>query len=43
MLQTIGVESIEDLFAPIPGGVRLGRSLDLPPGAGEAEVYARMR
>jgi glycine dehydrogenase subunit 1 len=43
MLQTIGVESIDDLFADVPEGVRLGRALDLPPGKPEQEVYARLR
>src|SRR5215207_9712006 len=43
MLATIGVESIDDLFADVPEGVRLGRALDLPPGKPEQEVYARLR
>jgi glycine dehydrogenase subunit 1 len=43
MLAAIGVESIDDLFADVPEGVRLGRPLDLPPGKPEQEVYARLR
>src|ERR687889_2925594 len=43
MLDAIGVESIDDLFADVPEGVRLGRPLDLPPGKPEPEVYARLR
>jgi glycine dehydrogenase subunit 1 len=43
MLATIGVESIDQLFAGIPTGVRLGRALDLPEGQGEAEVYRHLR
>jgi glycine dehydrogenase subunit 1 len=43
MLATIGVESIDELFAAIPPGVRLGRPLDLPPGLPEQEVFDRLR
>jgi glycine dehydrogenase subunit 1 len=43
MLEAIGVESIDDLFAEIPEGVRLGRALDLPAGKPEQEVYAYLR
>src|ERR687894_866741 len=43
MLEAIGVDSIDDLFADVPEGVRLGRALDLPPGKPEQEVYARLR
>src|SRR6188508_3469947 len=43
MLAAIGVESIDDLFADVPEGVRLGRALDLPPGKPEQEVYGRLR
>jgi glycine dehydrogenase subunit 1 len=43
MLHTIGVGSIEDLFADIPPAVRLQRPLDLPEGLGEAEVYTHLR
>src|SRR5215203_3464074 len=43
MLDAIGVESIDELFAAVPEGVRLGRPLDLPPGKPEQEVYARLR
>ena len=39
MLDAIGVGSLEDLFADIPEGVRLGRALDLPAGMAEQEVY----
>src|SRR5215217_3237384 len=43
MLDAIGVGSIDELFADVPEGVRLGRPLDLPPGKPEPEVYARLR
>jgi glycine dehydrogenase subunit 1 len=43
MLEAIGVDAIDDLFADVPEGVRLGRALDLPPGKPEQEVYARLR
>jgi glycine dehydrogenase subunit 1 len=43
MLGAIGVSSIEDLFADVPAGVRLGRALDLPAGLSEQEVYGRLR
>ena len=35
MLGTIGVDSIDELFAAIPAGVRLNRSLSLPDGLSE--------
>src|SRR3954464_10094317 len=38
MLDAIGVESIDDLFADVPEGVRLGRPLDLEEGKPEQEV-----
>src|SRR6201999_3805451 len=43
MLAAIGAETIDDLFADVPEGVRLGRALDLPPSKPEQEVYARLR
>ncbi|HWK26678.1 MAG TPA: aminomethyl-transferring glycine dehydrogenase subunit GcvPA [Solirubrobacter sp.] len=43
MLAAVGVETVDDLFADVPEGVRLGRALDLPPGKPEQEVYARLR
>src|SRR6195952_4902143 len=43
MLEAIGVETIDDLFADVPEGVRLGRALDLPQGKPEQEVYAYLR
>jgi glycine dehydrogenase subunit 1 len=43
MLAAIGVDTIDDLFADVPEGVRLGRALDLPPGKPEQEVYAYLR
>jgi glycine dehydrogenase subunit 1 len=38
MLAAIGVGSIEELFAEIPQGVRLGSPLELPDGMSEQEV-----
>jgi glycine dehydrogenase subunit 1 len=38
MLDVIGVDSVDDLFATLPDEVRLGRDLDLPPGQTEEEV-----
>jgi glycine dehydrogenase subunit 1 len=43
MLAHIGAGSIDELFAVIPEGVRLGRPIDLPPGRPEQEVYAYLR
>jgi glycine dehydrogenase subunit 1 len=39
MLDAIGVDSIEDLFADIPDELRLGRPLDLPEGLSESECF----
>ena len=39
MLDAIGVGSLDDLFAEIPEGVRLGREIDLPAGRSEQEVF----
>jgi len=43
MLDAIGVGSIAELFAAIPAGVRLDRTIDLPPGEPEQAVYAELR
>src|SRR3954471_14422928 len=43
MLAAIGVDTIDDLFADVPEGVRLDRALELPPGKPAQEVYARLR
>jgi glycine dehydrogenase subunit 1 len=40
MLETIGVSSVEELFADLPAGIRLGRELDLPPALTEQELTA---
>jgi glycine dehydrogenase subunit 1 len=42
MLDAIGVGSLDDLFAEIPEGVRLGREIDLPPGRSEQEVFGHL-
>lgn len=42
MLDTIGVERIEDLFAPIPADQRLQRPLNIPPGCSEPELLAEL-
>jgi glycine dehydrogenase subunit 1 len=43
MLDEIGVMSIEELFADIPGPLRLDRPLALPAGMAEQEVYEHLR
>jgi glycine dehydrogenase subunit 1 len=44
MLAAIGVSSVEELFdRQIPEAVRLRRSLELPPGLPEQDVYAHLR
>jgi glycine dehydrogenase subunit 1 len=43
MLATVGVSSVEDLFADIPGHLRLDGALDLEPGKSELEVYEELR
>jgi glycine dehydrogenase subunit 1 len=42
MLAAIGVDSIDELFAEIPGDVTLDRELALEPGLSEDEVHRRM-
>jgi glycine dehydrogenase subunit 1 len=42
MLKSIGVESIEDLFAMVPQELRLGRPLDVAPALGELELTAHL-
>jgi len=43
MLDAIGVETIDDLFADIPASLRLDRPLDIAPGKPEQEVYGYLR
>ncbi|MGO9497679.1 MAG: aminomethyl-transferring glycine dehydrogenase subunit GcvPA [Solirubrobacteraceae bacterium] len=43
MLGAIGVGSIEELFADIPAGLRLGRPLSLGEGLSEQEVFEELR
>ncbi len=43
MLDEIGAMSIEQLFADIPGALRLGRPLALPAGMAEQEVYGHLK
>jgi glycine dehydrogenase subunit 1 len=43
MLQAVGVASIEELFADIPGELRLTRPLALDRGLAEQEVYDELR
>ena len=43
MLATIGVDSIEELFADIPARLRMNRPLSLGPGLSEQEVYEELR
>src|SRR5881398_3436413 len=42
MLAAIGVSSIDELFAPIPPDVRLGRPLDIPAALSEIELDGRV-
>src|SRR2546429_885281 len=42
MLDTIGVDSIEELFEQIPAGVRFGRPLALEPALSEPELVAHL-
>lgn len=42
MLETLGLNTIEDLFNDIPDQVRLDRELDLPAPLTEPELYSRM-
>ena len=39
MLEAIGAESVDELFADIPADLRLDRPLELPDGKTESEVY----
>jgi glycine dehydrogenase subunit 1 len=43
MLDAIGVMSVEELFADVPGALRLDRPLALPAGLSELEVYEHLR
>ena len=43
MLQAIGVQSVEELFADIPAAVRLKRPLKVPPAMAESEVARQVR
>ena len=43
MLEVIGKDSVDDLFAHLPADVRLDRPLDLPDGLTEEEVRRRFR
>lgn len=43
MLAAIGAQSIDELFAPIPAELRLGRALDIPPAVGELALTLEMR
>jgi len=43
MLDAIGVMSVEELFADIPGALRLDRPLALPSGMAEQEVYEHLK
>src|SRR5262245_17993786 len=43
MLQAIGVESIEDLFASVPEELRLKRALNVPPALSEMELAQHLQ
>ena len=42
MLAAIGVSSVDELFAPVPPDVRLGRPLDIPAALSEIELDAKV-
>ncbi|MDD2539879.1 MAG: aminomethyl-transferring glycine dehydrogenase subunit GcvPA [Desulfuromonadaceae bacterium] len=42
MLSVIGVASVEELFAPIPGELR-AKTFNIPPGMSEFETFSRMQ
>ncbi len=42
MLDAIGVGSVDDLFAPIPAGVRLQRDLTIPPEMSERDLMTHL-
>src|SRR5512133_2607999 len=42
ILETIGVDSVDELFEQIPAGVRLGRALALEPPLSEPELVAHL-
>jgi len=42
MLETIGAESIDDLFAPIPPGQRFSGELNIPEGISEPELLTEL-
>jgi glycine dehydrogenase subunit 1 len=42
MLDAIGVDSVDELFAQVPEGVRLGRPLDLEPALSEPELVRHL-
>ncbi|MDR3630446.1 MAG: aminomethyl-transferring glycine dehydrogenase subunit GcvPA [Desulfocapsaceae bacterium] len=43
MLQVVGVEGLEDLFAPVPGGCRRKEAMDLPAPMTEWELKDHVR
>ena len=43
MLATLGVESLEDLFAYLPEDVRLHRGLNIAPGKSEYDIVDYFR
>jgi glycine dehydrogenase subunit 1 len=43
MLKTIGVQSVEELFADLPADIRLKQPLELPPAVSELEILRMMQ
>ncbi len=43
MMQTVGIQSLEELFSDIPTPYRLRKLLDLPPAQSEPEVFDLMK
>jgi len=43
MLDAVGVESVDALFASVPAELQLGRALEVPSGMGEADLLDHMQ
>ncbi len=43
MLAAVGLSSLDELFAQIPSSLKLGRSLDLPTGMAESDLFVELQ